>query len=297
MQQPTCMGIRIRSRADSHVIFHAVTLGLLPMVARRLEPAERQYVCTGSVFVWEERCSTADATAAGIERWTDGRRWGASRVRDDFLFYQEKLPEIDSDSELASLMYVSFPWASIGAVPISATSLGSRLVKQTSSVYVQTPAGRRKWHLVAYSTQVTLDSLDTVDDIPELAALQGTIPEGQYIKARTSRNRSRRERGGTHARRTTAQTQSVSASALYTSSDRDSPSVSQWGTPPTPAAPTQRRHSDPPAARYPDPHQARELRRRSPYALAPLLYLRTIPYTPRHPIDSVALRAFDCTMR
>ncbi len=27
------------------------------------------------------------------------------------------------------------------------TSFGSRLIKQTYSVYVETPTGRRKWHL------------------------------------------------------------------------------------------------------------------------------------------------------
>jgi hypothetical protein len=32
----------------------------------------------------------AGAVISGIERWTDGLKWGPSRVRDDFLFYQEK---------------------------------------------------------------------------------------------------------------------------------------------------------------------------------------------------------------
>ena len=39
----------------------------------------------------------------GIERWTDGIRWGPSRVRDEFLFYHEKdaapTEDIASDSD------------------------------------------------------------------------------------------------------------------------------------------------------------------------------------------------------
>ncbi|KAL6301229.1 gluconate transport inducer 1/Pac2, partial [Sparassis latifolia] len=95
MQQPTCSGLRVESLADSHVIFHAVMLGILPMVVRRLDPDERQLIHPGCVFVWEERCPLAQATGTGMERWTDGRRWGPSRVRDEFLLYQEVLPELD----------------------------------------------------------------------------------------------------------------------------------------------------------------------------------------------------------
>ncbi len=39
---------------------------------------------------------------SGIERWTDGLKWGPSRVRDDFLFYQEK------DSNERDTAYVTF---------------------------------------------------------------------------------------------------------------------------------------------------------------------------------------------
>lgn len=31
-----------------------------------------------------------NGVVSGIERWTDGLKWGPSRVRDDFLYYQEK---------------------------------------------------------------------------------------------------------------------------------------------------------------------------------------------------------------
>lgn len=98
MQQPTCSGLRIRSVADAHAIFYAVEQRYLPIVNRRLDSEERRSIRSGCVYVWEERGSDSDATGVGvcmpfpyhlihvltarqIERWTDGIRWGPSRVR------------------------------------------------------------------------------------------------------------------------------------------------------------------------------------------------------------------------
>jgi hypothetical protein len=67
----------------------AVRLGILNAVGRRLNDAERSlYVRSGTVFVWEE--SEDDA---GIKRWTDGCMWSQSRMREPFLFYEEKLQD------------------------------------------------------------------------------------------------------------------------------------------------------------------------------------------------------------
>jgi hypothetical protein len=95
------MRLRVRSPLDAQIIFHAVSLGILPMVSRRLDTEERRDIHSGCVFVWEERGANAEATGVrsscrlgreqleltrfaqlGIERWTDGIRWGPSRVRD-----------------------------------------------------------------------------------------------------------------------------------------------------------------------------------------------------------------------
>ena len=62
MQGPTCTGLRVRTVADAHVIFHAVTLKLLPMVTRRLDTEERRRISPGCVYVWEERGSGSEAT-------------------------------------------------------------------------------------------------------------------------------------------------------------------------------------------------------------------------------------------
>jgi Gti1/Pac2 family transcription factor len=46
------------------------------------------YIRSGSVFVWEE-----NEDEAGIKRWTDGCMWSQSRMREQFLFYEEKLSD------------------------------------------------------------------------------------------------------------------------------------------------------------------------------------------------------------
>ena len=110
----------IRNANDAHRIFEAVRLGLLPLITRRLTPTERDLLRSGQVFVWEEGSSSGggaeDGTpSAGLERWTDGRRWyvqmnvfmillhpalprptdkrsrSQSRMREPFLFYEEKI--------------------------------------------------------------------------------------------------------------------------------------------------------------------------------------------------------------
>ena len=60
----------LRDARDAHVIFEAVRLGLLPLIKRRLTAEERELLCSGNVFVWEEA-----EHKGGLERWTDGRRW------------------------------------------------------------------------------------------------------------------------------------------------------------------------------------------------------------------------------
>lgn len=87
MQQPTCTRLRVRyagtlavadeesidstlhrSPQDAQVIFHAVAVGVLPMVTRRLDTEERRAITSGSVFVWEERGPNPEAT--GVSTWT-----------------------------------------------------------------------------------------------------------------------------------------------------------------------------------------------------------------------------------
>ena len=82
MQPPTCINVRIRSTCDAHKIFFAVQRGTLPMISKRLDADERLALCSGCVYAWEERGPNTEVTGLGIERFTEGRRWSPSRVRD-----------------------------------------------------------------------------------------------------------------------------------------------------------------------------------------------------------------------
>ena len=62
--------VDIRDARDAHIILEAVRLNILPLITRRLSSTEREQLCSGNVFVWEEA-----EFKGGLERWTDGRRW------------------------------------------------------------------------------------------------------------------------------------------------------------------------------------------------------------------------------
>lgn len=86
MQHPTCTNTRIRSVNDAHKIFYAVQQGVLRMVTRRLDTDERMQLRSGCVYAWEERGTHTEPNGLGIERFTEGRRWSPSRVRDVCIF-------------------------------------------------------------------------------------------------------------------------------------------------------------------------------------------------------------------
>ena len=60
----------LRDARDALVVFEAVRIGVLPLIKRCLTSDERDHLCSGNVFVWEEA-----EHKGGLERWTDGRRW------------------------------------------------------------------------------------------------------------------------------------------------------------------------------------------------------------------------------
>ena len=80
---PTVQGVRVRSTRNANVLFHAVTCGILLVASdHRLDAADRAALRAGYAYVWEERSPAADAIGAGMERFTEGRHWYPSRVRD-----------------------------------------------------------------------------------------------------------------------------------------------------------------------------------------------------------------------
>ncbi|EIN08857.1 hypothetical protein PUNSTDRAFT_102371 [Punctularia strigosozonata HHB-11173 SS5] len=207
-QQPTLRGVWIRSTRDAMHIFHGVALGRCPMVTRRLDAEERRGIVAGNVYVWEERGANSEATGLGMERWTDGMSWGPSRVRDEFLFYHEKDADTTEDTQDPSTRWAlrrrqppsptSSPSSSrpVATPARSQSTPGSReqLIKQTYSVHVSLPLDRakgitRKWHLTAYFSQESIDTLNTVDCIPRIGNVP--VPEGWFRSARAG-NRGRR---------------------------------------------------------------------------------------------------------
>ncbi|KIP01894.1 hypothetical protein PHLGIDRAFT_32392 [Phlebiopsis gigantea 11061_1 CR5-6] len=289
VQRPTCTGVRVRSVADCNVIFHAVSQGVLPLVSRRLSIEERRAIYSGCVFVWEERTPTVDVVGDGLERWTDSRRWGASRLTKDFLFYQEKLPEV-GDAALFAAMYQN------------------RLIKQTYSVFVETPEGRRKWHLVAYCSPETGHQLFTIDDVPELSSLRHSVPEGKYQPARYSKTRARAD-GEPDDHNSGAALIDFPVQCTQPYQPTPPPVVAPLLTP----EPTRRTirlpiglrlpSAPPPPRRDPDwilgkgvmISDVRQTHNRTllgpEKAMAPLVYVGRRRYSARHPLDNEALRA------
>ncbi|KAI0049959.1 hypothetical protein FA95DRAFT_1603964 [Auriscalpium vulgare] len=284
MQLPTVDNVRIRNTQDVHRIFYAVHRGILPMISRRLDAKERDALASGCCYAWEDRGPHA-ITGLGIERFTEGRHWSASRVRDEFLFYYEKWePPKNKNGDGPSTESAPRDW--------------DPLVKQTYSVFVNDGSShRRKWHLTAYFTQATVDRLGTVDDIPALHHL--TVPPGMFRSSRTIKSR----RGAAPApAEPVASSSSPPAARVYAqfpSTQRPAP-----GPPPaqtyafehtTPAAPPppapQYAHTHAPAypapAAYPPPSPA------PPYAPPPpphqeVYAWQQMPGTPPPPADAPA---------
>ncbi|KAJ6594486.1 Gti1/Pac2 family-domain-containing protein [Mycena capillaripes] len=286
MQSATCTNLRIRSPSDVRVVFHAVLLDILPMVTRRLDSEERGLIVPGSVYVWEERGAHTEITGVGIERWTDGIRWGPSRVREGFLFYHEK----------PTSHYV-FPGGIYPSHRQHATQ--ELLIKQTYTAFVDTPRGQRKWHLIAYFTEESVDRLSCIDDYPTLASLK--VPHGKYKSARSVKGRpdhifnpddSADSSEFSHLQYVAYDPGSVSVSSRSsrsTPSPRYTPRSLTWNGPPSDRADS-RRQPEPGPIR--DHKRGRSLPESDSGFLAPLEYLETVTPPRRHPVDETALKLF-----
>ncbi|KAF5380229.1 hypothetical protein D9757_008226 [Collybiopsis confluens] len=217
MQQPTSKSIRIRSTADAHKIFYAVQQGILKMVTRRLDSDERLALGSGCVYAWE---------GLGIERFTEGRRWSPSRVRDEFLFYYEKYSPPESSYGLphfiSELMAYHVQHSGSDKAQ-TAPRDWDPLVKQTYSVWVETDKGRRKWHLTAYFTQLTVDHLRTIDDIPEVAEL--VVPEGMFKSTRVTKSRTKADEASRASTDPTSREATASTNRTYAPFTPYSPSI------------------------------------------------------------------------
>jgi len=101
----------MRDVRDAQIILEAVRLNILPLIKRRLLASERDELQSGHIYVWEEAQDDG-----GLLRWTDGRRWwiaffmrsqisyrprhrSQSRMKGDFLFYEEKIETTQEERE------------------------------------------------------------------------------------------------------------------------------------------------------------------------------------------------------
>ncbi|OCF40426.1 hypothetical protein I317_05794 [Kwoniella heveanensis CBS 569] len=144
-QQPAAI-CALKSPADAIHILEAVRLGIVPRVTRRLTGHERAMIRPGTVWVWEEE-------ETNMRRWTDGRRWGASRVGGGgFLVYTESSESLSPPPSRSESPY---PHGN-GFYPGPSSSLRPEsLIKQTYSTTMTHPVtGKvKKFHVVAYSSK------------------------------------------------------------------------------------------------------------------------------------------------
>ncbi|KAJ7085799.1 Gti1/Pac2 family-domain-containing protein [Mycena belliarum] len=187
MQQPTHPRLHVRNAHDAHVVFEATRQGFLRPITRRLDENERStLIQSGAVFVWEE-----SDHAPGLKRWTDGRVWSQSRMREPYLFYDEKLDD-GSASPSPSFQTYRFvdgvsrgPSSSALSHQERSTNVHRGLVKQAYSVWVGVHPNSvpRKWHITAYFRYEDLPHIPTVDRDPCLRRI--IVPVGLYRSGKT----------------------------------------------------------------------------------------------------------------
>lgn len=174
--------LHIRNAADAQVVFEAVRLNILPMIRRRLGPTERDMLRSGEIFVWEETDQKG-----GLERWTDGRRWSQSRMREPFLYYEEKEPITKEEKEAKAARRASRNTDPSSPIPIPSRrqdrpSKTDGLTKQTYSIYVNLGNVSRKWHLVAYFSGSDYARLPVIEDYDYLRHIR--VPKSIYVSSK-----------------------------------------------------------------------------------------------------------------
>ncbi|KAG9101890.1 hypothetical protein FRC06_002504 [Ceratobasidium sp. 370] len=187
--------LHIRTAHDAHLVFEAVRRGLMPMITHRLSAADRDLLRSGEVFCWEE----ADYKG-GLERWTDGRKWSQSRMREPFLFYTENVMMTPEEKEAKAARRARKPSDLRERTKPSTFRRQDRpakpdgLTKQTYSAWVTLPGTTtpRKWHLTAYFTSNDYHGLPTVEHDQILSQL--TVPPNVYVTGKGLTRKSDRDR-------------------------------------------------------------------------------------------------------
>ncbi|KAJ7143422.1 hypothetical protein C8R43DRAFT_1089020 [Mycena crocata] len=168
------------------------------------------------------------------------------------------------------------------------------LIKQTYTAFVDTPRGQRKWHLIAYFTEESLDRLHCIDDYPALSSLN--VPHGKYKSARSVKGRpdhifnpddSTDSGEFSHLQYVAYDPGSVSSRS--TPSPRYPPRSLTWNGAPSDRTDSRRQAEPGPIRGH---IRGRSLPESESGILAPLAYLETVTPPRRHPVDETALKAF-----
>ncbi|KAF8957166.1 Gti1/Pac2 family-domain-containing protein [Flammula alnicola] len=188
----THSSLHIRDVRDAHVVLEAVRLNVLPLLKRRLLASERDELKSGHVYVWEEAQDDG-----GLLRWTDGRRWSQSRMRGDYLFYEEKIEttQEERDAKAARRARRASDPNAIVPPPVRRKDRPSKpngLTKQTYSVTVNLPGSSetRKWHVVAYFSGEDYTRLPVIDNYAYLRNIRA--PNGIFFSNKVLCTRSDR---------------------------------------------------------------------------------------------------------
>jgi len=158
---------------------------LLPLIKRRLLASEREELASGQVYVWEEA-----QDEGGLLRWTDGRRWSQSRMRGDYLFYEEKVETTQEERDAKAARRARRAADPNASVPMPTRrkdrpSKPNGLTKQTYSVAVHLPGTieSRKWHVVAYFSGNDYANLPVIESYDYLRNIR--VPQGVFLSSKS----------------------------------------------------------------------------------------------------------------
>ncbi|KAL1698148.1 Gti1/Pac2 family-domain-containing protein, partial [Schizophyllum commune] len=137
-----------RNGEEATLVLHAAQMGVLPMVAQRLDERARKSIKPGNVYVWEQQ------GYGPFERWTDGMHWSDSRGGvDSFLKYVQTRVEDERCASTSASVWLSSCRDSDDCVRLDDKS-EPPLIKRTYSAIVRRHGvgAARKCHVVAYSS-------------------------------------------------------------------------------------------------------------------------------------------------
>ncbi|KAJ7863566.1 hypothetical protein B0H13DRAFT_2237113 [Mycena leptocephala] len=167
--------LHIRDVADAHKVLEAVRLNILPLIRRRLLAHEREQL-------------RSDNGEGGLVRWTEGRRWSQSRMRGNYLFYDEKIETTEEEKQAKATRRASKAFDLPPPKRKDRPSKVNGLTKQTYSVTVRMPgfSHTRKWHIVAYFSASDYTRLPVVDNYDYLRCI--CVPDGVFTSNLTCSN-------------------------------------------------------------------------------------------------------------